>query len=172
VIGRRRFSRDRHGRVRPGLDELERELLRSLPVQALHLLEEDDPVVARVFPVAYADDEAAQADYREMMGTQILRHHQESLGTLAATVDEPAIDEEQLHLWLDALEVLRLVLGTQLDVSEDMADEDVLGETDEERSLQLHVYRYLSMLQGEVIDTLATALPAGGTGGDDDPLVP
>ena len=34
VIGRRRFVRDRHGRIRPGLEAPERDLLRMLPQQA------------------------------------------------------------------------------------------------------------------------------------------
>ena len=162
MIGRRRFARDPDGRIRPGLDRTGRELLRSLPRQAQSLLEHDDPSALRLFPVAYPDDEHAEAEYREMMGSQLLQRHQHALDTLAATVDAPTVDEDELRQWLGALEVLRLVLGTQLDVTEDMTE---LSPFDPQAQ-QLAVYQYLSILQGEIVDTLAEALPS--VEGDDD----
>ena len=91
---RRRFVRDRHGRIRPGLEEPERDLLRMLPQQARELVDHDDPTAQRLFPVAYTDDEAAQADYQEMMGGSLLEHHQHALDTLVSTIDEATIDVE------------------------------------------------------------------------------
>ncbi|HUY21636.1 MAG TPA: DUF2017 family protein [Acidimicrobiales bacterium] len=158
VIGRKRFGRDRQGRIRPGLELPERELLRALPEQARELVEHDEPSAQRLFPVAYPDDEAAQAEYREMMGAQLLDHHRHALAVLTDTVDETSIDEDELHGWLGAVEVLRLVLGTQLDVSEDVVE----IEPDDPRSDQFTVYQYLSMLQGEIVDALAAGLPKGG----------
>ncbi len=128
-MGRRRFARDRQGRIRPGLEAPERELLRMLPQQARELVDHDDPTAQRLFPVAYPDDAAAQSDYREMMGTQLLEHHQHALDTLVSTIDAATIDLDELHGWLGAVEVLRLLLGTQLDVSEDMVDTDPSGPT-------------------------------------------
>jgi hypothetical protein len=159
VISRRRFSRDRQGRIRPGLEDPERQLLKMLPEQARDLVDHDDPSAQRLFPVAYADDKAAQSDYREMMGASLLEHHQHALDTLVATVDQPTIDADELNGWLGAVEVLRLLLGTQLDVSEDFAE----VEPDDPRVDQFTVYQYLSMLQNEIVDTLADALPRDGT---------
>jgi len=159
-MGRRRFSRDRQGRFRVGLEGHEQELLKALPRQAQELLERDDPSTARVFPVAYAHDARAEADYRDLMGGQLLLQHQHSLDTLAATAGANTIDEGEIHEWLDAIEVLRLVLGTQLDVTEDLVHVD---ERDP-RSPQFTVYRYLSMLQEQIVDALASALPLDGTG--------
>ena len=158
-MARHRFRRDRQGRFRVGLEGPEQQLLAMLPRQVQELLEQDDPSTARVFPVAYTDDAKAEADYREMMGTQLLHQHQRSLDTLAATAAAATIDEGEIHEWLDALEVLRLVLGTQLDVSEDGA----VVEDGDPRAAQFTVYHYLSMLQGEIVDALAAALPDGGT---------
>ena len=155
MIGRRRFVRDHDGRIRPGLDRAGRELLRSLPRQAQTLLEHDDPSAARLFPVAYPGNETAESEYREMMGSQLLQRHQHALDTLASTVDAPSIDEDELRLWMGALEVLRLVLGTQLDVSEDMTEVDPF----DPEAQQFAVYQYLSILQSEIVDTLAEALP-------------
>jgi len=158
VSGRRRFWRDRHGRIRPGLEDHARDLLRMLPDQARELVDHDDPAAKRLFPVAYLDDEAAQADYRDMMGTSLLEHHQHALDTLVATVDAPTIDADELQAWLGAVEVLRLLLGTQLDVSEDFTEIDPA----DPRADQFTVYQYLSMLQNEIVDTLAAALPRNG----------
>ena len=55
--------------------------------------------------------------------------------------------------------MLRLLLGTQLDVSEDFTE----VEPDDPRVDQFTVYQYLSMLQNEIVDTLADALPRDGT---------
>jgi len=105
----------------------------------------------------------AEADYREMMGAQLLHQHQRSLDTLSSTAGAATIDESEIHEWLDALEVLRLVLGTQLDVSEGAT---TVEDTDP-RATQFTVYHYLSMLQEEIVDALAAALPDAGTARSD-----
>jgi hypothetical protein len=148
-----------------GLEGPEQQLLEMLPRQVQELLERDDPSTARVFPVAYTDDAKAEADYREMMGAQLLNQHQRALDTLSSTAGAASLDEGEIHEWLDALEVLRLVLGTQLDVSEDGA---MVEETDP-RATEFTIYHYLSMLQGEIVDALAAALPDAGTAGPDRP---
>jgi Domain of unknown function (DUF2017) len=157
VSGRRRFVRDRHGRIRPGLESPERDLLRVLPEQARELVDHDDPTAQRLFPVAYLDDEAAQSDYHEIMGSQLLEHHQHALDTLVSTVDAVTIDVDELNGWLGAVEVLRLLLGTQLDVSEDIVEID----PSDPQADQFTVYQYLTMLQNEIVDTLSDMLPRG-----------
>jgi hypothetical protein len=142
-----------------GLEEPEQKLLAILPGQVLELLEQEDASTARIFPVAYTDDAKAEADYKEMMGAQLLQQHQRALDTMAATAAAATIDETEIHQWLDAVEVLRLVFGTQLDVSEDGADIDDA----DPRIDQFTVYHYLSMLQEEIVEALADALPDAGT---------
>jgi hypothetical protein len=161
-MARRRFVRDRHGRIRPGLEAPERDLLRMLPQQARELVDHDDPTAQRLFPVAYPDDAAAQSDYHEMMGGQLLEHHHQALDAMVSTVDAATIDADELAGWLGAVEVLRLLLGTQLDVSEDMSEIDPL-DSDDPRADQFTVYQYLSMLQNEIVDALSAALPQGGS---------
>ncbi len=112
-----------------------------------------------VFPVAYTDDAKAESDYREMMGSQLLQQHQRCLDTMAATAGASTIDESEIHEWLDALEVLRLVLGTQLDVTEGTSTVD----QSDPRAPQFAVYHYLSMMQEEIVEALAAALPDEGT---------
>ena len=155
MIRHRRFVRDRHGRVRPGLEPAERALLRALPAQARELVDNEEPSARRLFPVAYPGDDQAQAEYRAMMGGQLLEHHRHALDALVQSVDDDTLDEAQLSVWLGAVEVLRLLLGTQLDVSEDHVT--VLPQ--DPRAEQFTVYQYLSMLQGEIVDALARGLP-------------
>lgn len=166
MIGRKRFTRDRQGKYRTGLVAGERELLKALPGEVQSLLDERHPSTKRVFPVAYPDDESAESEYREMMGAHLLNRHRDSLDTLVATADDVVVGETEIHQWLDALEVMRLVVGTQLDVSEEQAAFD---ESDP-FAPQLAIYHYLSMLQGEIIDALSQSLPVEGTRHNTDDL--
>jgi|SRR5579884_2225 len=156
--GKRRFARDAQGRFHPRLRTLEQQLLENLPRQAQMLLVDDDPSTERLFPPAYLGDAEAEAEYRSLMADSLRTRHQLALDTLAATAGEETIDEEQLQMWMGALEVMRLVLGTQLDVTEDM---DAVDPSDP-RIEQFAVYQYLSMLQDEIVGALTTALPPAG----------
>lgn len=157
----KRFIRDRDGRFHPNLEPTEQDLLAELPGQAMGLLTEDEPSARRLYPVAYPDDEQAEKDYRSVMGETLQARHRAVLDTMAETARAESIDEPELMQWMGALEVLRLVLGTQLDVTEDMAEIDAL----DPRAPQFAVYAYLSMLQGEIIEALAEMLPTPS--GDD-----
>ena len=79
-----RFLPTDDGRFRLGLEPAERDLLRTLPQQVAQLLpDRADPDVARVFPTAYVEDKAAEAEYRSLMGPELLRAHQQALDTVA-----------------------------------------------------------------------------------------
>jgi len=164
-MGRRRFTRDRHGRYRPGLAVAERDLLRRLPSEAGELVEEDEPDARRLFPVAYPGDPGAEREYRDMMGSHLLEHHRAALDTLVRTVDAPTLEEGDLQAWLGALEVMRLVVGTRLDVSEDFTGID----RDHPDYDEHVVYQYLSLLQEEIVEALTAALPTPGTATGDPP---
>ncbi len=84
------------------------------------MAETDDPSLRRLFPPAYIDDPEGEAEYRRLMGDDLLQGRQAALDTMAATVDATELDEGQITV-LSCLNDLRLVLGTQLDVSEDEA---------------------------------------------------
>lgn len=152
----RRFARDRHGRFHPRLGAQERAVLGSLPAQALELLATEDPATRRLFPVAYPDDPAAEQEYRALVGESLADRHRQALDTLTELVEAETLTEGELEQWLAALEVLRLVLGTKLDVSEDMADID----PGDPRAPGLTMYAYLSMLQEEIVSALSGVLPA------------
>ncbi len=159
---RRHFSSDRQGRFHPRLSASEQELLASAARQALELLAADDSATKRLYPVAYPDDPEAQAEFRTMMGDGLRDRHQRALDFLAATASAETLEESELQQWMGALEVLRLVLGTRLDVGEDMVEIDAL----DPRAGQYALYAYLSVLQGQIVDALASMLPAGGSEDD------
>lgn len=152
---RRRFDRDSQGRFHPNLDVHEREVLADLPGQVMGLLSGEDPVSARLYPVAYPDDPQAQADYRSVMEKSLQAKHRAALDALATSASDESLDGEQIQLWMGALEILRLILGTELDVSEEMEEIDAL----DPRASQFAMYAYLSMLQGEIVDALSETLP-------------
>lgn len=141
--------------IKLALDEWERELLRRLPRQLVTMLGEapDDPALKRLFPPAYAaeDDDRFEAEYRRLMGADLQDRHRAALETLMATVDEVELDESQAEAWLIALNELRLVLGTKLDVGED----DDGPEPDDPRAVDYEVYAYLSSLQDALVRQLS-----------------
>jgi hypothetical protein len=148
MVLRRPVKRLRNGRYELRLSPPERDLLRDLPRQLKELLAEtDDPSLRRLFPPAYIDDPEGEAEYRHLVGEDLLAGRQAALDIMAATVDATDLDEAQITAWLSCLNDLRLVLGTQLDVSEDDAPLDTPTH---------QVYYYLTMLEDAVISALAS----------------
>ena len=155
----RPVRRTRDGAYQLKLGEEERALLRSLPTQLLELLDADkgDPSLRRLFPPAYGGDhQELEAEYQRYMRDDLETRHRDALQVLATTADAEVLTEEQLSGWLAALNQLRLVLGTRLDVSEDTAD--VIPEPDDPAFALFSVYHYLSFLQDSVIDALSSSL--------------
>jgi hypothetical protein len=165
LVARRPFEADGTGGFRVHLRRVEREVLRRLPAQTMDLIEARHPATARLFPVAYPDDPAAQAELEQSVGSELADRHRQALTVFVALVDARQLDAEQLADWVHALEVMRLVVGTHLDVGEDMAE---VPPTDP-AAPSFAVYHYLSALQDEAIQALATILPADGDTTDDAP---
>ncbi|MDQ1402362.1 MAG: hypothetical protein QOG03_678 [Actinomycetota bacterium] len=148
------IGRNRDGSFKLRLGPQERELLRTLPGQLLELFGSADPSLRRLFPPAYTDDAEREAEYQRFMADDLEARHRAALEILANTADNPRLDEEELTAWMGALNDLRLVLGTRIDVQEDMVDID----DDDPNAPALHLYGYLTYLQSEVIDALASGL--------------
>ena len=155
----RRIRRRRQGDFELHLPPEEREVLRSLPSQLRELVDVNDPAVKRLFPVAHPEDPELEAEYREMVGDDLAAGRLGALGIMEATVEAERLNEEQLTAWLTALNDLRLVLGTQLDVTEEMAE---LPDDDPAAPRQA-LYHYLTWLQDQIITELAAGLPERGT---------
>jgi hypothetical protein len=138
------------------LDPWERNLLRALPGQLRDLLATDDPALERLFPPAYVADPEKEDEYRRLMRSDLTDHRLATLSVLEATVDAQSLKEDELVAWMGALNDLRLVLGTRLDISEEMYGEEIAP--DDPRAPMLALYGFLTELQGETIEALSWSL--------------
>ncbi len=144
--------RNRDGTFRVNLPEHERELLGGLVTQLRELLvAEETDGLERLFPPAHANDEARNAEYRALVHDELLERRLAAIDVVEATVGATELDEAQLTAWMGAINDLRLVLGTRLDVSEDM---EVI-EPDDPQAAGYAVYGYLSQLLGSIVQALA-----------------
>ncbi len=155
---RPRIKRARGGQIVVRMAPEERALLGDLPGQLRELLDErgDDPSIQRLFPPAYRNHPDHDREYQRLMADDLRDRHAASLAVLAGTAGAEELSEEEAAAWLSALNNLRLVLGTRLDVSEDM-DEDL--DPADPRAPGLALYGYLSLLTQQLVDVLAGALP-------------
>lgn len=112
----------------------------------------DDPALARLFPDAYSDDEHASADFRRFTEQDLRAHKIAALATVRADLEnwtgKSSVSEQQAQDWLKALNDLRLVLGTRLEITDEVETDFDLNEPG------MHLYSYLTYLQGTLIDSL------------------
>ena len=165
------FKRRRDGSIQVSLSEDVRRVLATLPAQLEGVLLEapDASDLARLAPPAYIDQPEHEEEYRRYMGDDLRSRQLDALAVLRSTADAKRLTEEQAQGWLAALNSLRLVLGTQLDVSEDDDLEDGLEGLDPESgavaedalayAAKVHLYRYLSELLWDLVDALSGGLP-------------
>ena len=148
------MKRAADGGVQLGLSREERTLLVGLAAELRSLLEgaTGDPALRRLFPPAY-DDEGDERAYRDLMGGELLDGRREALELLARTAEQKRLSAEEADAWLRALNDLRLVLGTRLDVQEDTLLDDL--RPDDERAAGLAVYGYLSWIQEQLVAALS-----------------
>jgi hypothetical protein len=156
-MARNAIERTRTGQYALHLTAEERDLLRRLPGQLRELLGSDDPSLRRLTPPAHPDDAAMESGYRELVGNDLEAQRRRALDVMERTIDEKQLDEEQITGWLAALNDLRLVLGTRLDVTEELYDEGI-PERDPRAPL-FAVYLYLGWLEEQIVAALASSLP-------------
>lgn len=114
----------------------------------------DDPTLYRLQPTAYLHDPDAEAAFRLLAGEELRTSRQEAIATVLATASRDRLTEDDLWAWLRALNAVRLVAGTRLDISDDdVARPDLDALDDATRSLWA-VYEWTTMLQAEVVHAL------------------
>ena len=188
------FTRHRRSRlVIANFTGFEAELLRSLASQLVELLrneaavprdqdpfeammdfsgptnEPEDPVLARLFPTAYADDEEAAAEFRRFTEGSLRDGKSQAAIVLIDGLEEaglpPELTEEGLHFdveldeataqtWLRSFTDIRLALATRLGVEED--DEAVWAAMpDEDPRAQAHdIDEWVGYLQETLVEAL------------------
>ncbi len=148
-----RIHRTLRGEIRLHLPEQEQELLRELAAHTRELLrDDDDPALRRLRPSAY-DDPELEREYRELTGRQLADGRDRALAVVEQTVDGDVLSQDEADAWLRGLNDVRLVLGTRLDVTEDL-DWDALTE-DDPRLPELAVYSYVSWIQEQLVAAVA-----------------
>jgi hypothetical protein len=154
----RRIERTRSGEIRLRLAREERALVRAVidGVRSRLDADPDDDALRRLFPPAYADDAEAEGEYRRLVHDELLEGRHQALRLVEETLDRDALSEEEAEAWLGALNDVRLVLGTLLDVTEDTYAMR-LDENDP-RDRELAVFAYLSWLQEQLVEALAGRL--------------
>lgn len=109
-----------------------------------------DPSLRRLFPTAYLSDPDRDAEYQRLMRDELLAERLDHLDLLDSTLASDHLDDEQITAWMQGLNELRLVLGTQLDISEE-DDPAEIDPHDPAQRPRLR-YHYLGGLLAELID--------------------
>jgi Domain of unknown function (DUF2017) len=157
----RRIRRTRRGDYELRLPVVEREILRKLPDRLRRLLSTDDPALFRLFPPAYGDDVARNAEFEELVKDDLVAGRMTAIDVMERTIDAERVDEDELLAWLGSINDLRLVLGTVLDVTEqDMPD---IPESDP-RGGEYALFYYLAWLEEQLVEELSEGVDPKGSG--------
>ncbi|GII91315.1 DUF2017 domain-containing protein [Sinosporangium siamense] len=163
------------GGVVATFDAAEVSILRSLVTQVLDLVEpgttgEDpleralgigsaeapsDPVLARLFPSAYEDDEQA-TEFRRYTEATLRDAKRADAQTMLDTAQPGRLElnDDQAQAWLRSLNDIRLALGVRLGVTEEIHEEIANMSQEDPRYPAYVTYDWLTYLQ----DTLVRAL--------------
>jgi hypothetical protein len=155
LLPRARIKRGRGGDLRLRLPDDERELIELLCEELRSRVDDEPehPDLRRLFPPAHPDDAEEEAAYRNLVGNQLDSGRERAIATVQATLRSDTLSAEEAESWLTVLNDLRLVLGTRLDVTEQMSFD--LDPSDP-RAAELAVYAYLSWLQEQLVEALMT----------------
>ncbi len=189
------FTRHRRsGAVIATFSGFEADLLRSLASQIVELLHHEaavpddrdplealmdfsgpttapeDPVLARLFPTAYADDEEAAAEFRRFTEGTLREGKAKAAGTIIDTLEDAGLpdelredgltidvemDEPTAQTWMRSFADIRLALATRLGV-EDGDEEYWYSLPDDDPRAQAHdIYEWIGWLQETLIGALS-----------------
>jgi hypothetical protein len=145
------IHRRRDGSYAVDLAEPDRALLGTLVEQLRELLTTDSPVLERLFPPPYGDDQERNEGYAAVAHPELIEHRLESLEAVEASLWATSLDEEQLSAWMRSINDVRLVLGTILEVEED----GVAPVVDDDNAATFHAYEFLGHLLELIVGVLA-----------------
>ncbi len=107
--------------------------------------DEAQTLIARLFPVAYPDDDEMETEYQRLMRDELVQSKLAAFDVIdGALRARTTIDEGQLVAVMQSINSIRLVLGVMLDVSDD-SDAGEVAEGFED-SPEYALYGYLSWL--------------------------
>ncbi|MGQ0631467.1 MAG: DUF2017 domain-containing protein [Sporichthyaceae bacterium] len=112
-----------------------------------------DPALARLLPDAYPDDPEATAEFRRFTEADLVAGKRANVEMLLSTLGPGPVtlDPAQAHAWLFALNDLRLMLGSRLEVDEDYAQR--VADMSPEHPLlpAFALYEWLTALQDALV---------------------
>ncbi len=121
----------------------------------------DDPAVARLFPDAYGDDAEASAEFRGLTRSSL---RDGKLAALDSVIDDLhrvapagrlALSGDRAERWLAALNDVRLVIGSRLEIDEDIWERVEQMPEDDPRMPMLQLYDLLTVLQERLVHAVA-----------------
>jgi hypothetical protein len=149
------FAPARGGAVGVHLPKDARAMLRELASSFRRLLTEHTPSsdvsLQRLFPPAYPDDPLQNLDFEREAGRGLLDQRLEALDLLIGTADAKRLTIDEAMAWMRALNDMRLVFGSRLNVTEETEPGD-FDAADEARTFELY------LLLGWLLETLIAAL--------------
>ncbi|KWX02204.1 DUF2017 domain-containing protein [Carbonactinospora thermoautotrophica] len=117
-----------------------------------------DPVLARLFPDAYTEDEEAAREFRRYTERDLLEDKRANALTALRTLDRGPgtihLDEAEAQAWLLALNDVRLALGTRWEIPENHDEVYLRMGPDDPRRPVFSVYGWLSVLQETLVEAL------------------
>ena len=190
------FERHRRsGRIIANMTGFEADLLRSLASQLVELLrneaaepregqdpfealmdfsgpttEPEDPVLARLFPTAYAHDAEAAGEFRRFTEGTLRDGKARAASTVIETLEDAGLpleldddsllvidvelDRETAHVWMRSFTDIRLALATRLGI-EDGDEEFWLSLPDDDPRAAAHdIYEWIGYLQETLVQSL------------------
>lgn len=144
----------KNGAFKIELTDDHREVLKQLIEELRETLisSSDDAALRRLFPTAYNNDPQKDAEYQRLMRDELLASRLTSTETALKTIESKTeISEHDLDAFSRSINSMRLVIGTNLDISESdygrkreesNRDDDADGETE----IQTELYEYLGWL--------------------------
>ncbi|MGH2720922.1 MAG: DUF2017 family protein [Actinomycetota bacterium] len=139
---RPRIARAGPGRFRLHLPEEERALIRQLLPSLREAVASGDPSARRLFPTAYHDDPEKEREYQGLMHDELVASRYAAVDAVERTLDEREIGMAALERWMEAINSIRLVIGTRLDVGEEPYEPD----PSDPEAPAYEVYHYLGFL--------------------------
>jgi hypothetical protein len=171
-----RFRRLRRGGIQANLETAEAAVLIQLCRELSDILPEpdedpktDDPVVNRLFPRAYLDPtaEEAESEWQRYARPDLVEGRKEAVETFLHTLAgarqhrgglEVTLSPEEADAWLAVVNDARLALGTRLEVTEETNPADL--DPDDPATAPFAVYWWLGWVEEKLVATMAS----GGDG--------
>ena len=116
--------------------------------------------LTRLFPVVHPDEPEREAEYQRLMRDELVTSRLAGIDTVTDVLERPGrkvqLDEGELLAFVQAVNSIRLVLGTVLNVTED----DEVDPPDElAEAAEYHLYGYLSWVLDSSVRAMSGDLP-------------